>query len=36
MLNSSNKSLIFNSDNITEKYNKKDWSYGKLIIGPSG
>ena len=36
MLNSSNKSLIFNFDNITEKDNNKDWPYGKLVIGPSG
>ena len=36
MLNSSNKSLIFNFDNITEKYNNEDWPYRKLIIGPSG
>ena len=37
MLNSSNKSLIFNFDNITEKdNNNKDWPYRKLIIGPSG
>ena len=36
MLNSSNKSLIFNFDNITEKDNNKDWSYRKLVIGPSG
>ena len=36
MLNSSNKSLIFNFDNITEKDNNKDWLYKKLIIGPSG
>ena len=36
MLNSSNKSLIFNFDNITEKDNNKDWPYRKLIIGPSG
>ena len=36
MLNSSNKSLIFNFDNITEKYNNKDWTYRKLVIGPSG
>ena len=35
MLNSSNKSLIFNFDNITEKDNK-DWPHRKLIIGPSG
>ena len=35
MLNSSNNSLIFNFDNITEKDNK-DWPYRKLIIGPSG
>ena len=34
MLNSSNKSSIFNFDNITEKDNK-DWPYRKLIIGPS-
>ena len=36
MLNSSNKSLIFNFDNLTEKDNNKDWPYRKLIIGPSG
>ena len=36
MLNPSNKSLIFNFDNITEKDNNKDWPYRKLIIGPSG
>ena len=36
MLNSSNKSLIFNFDNITEKDNNEDWPYRKLIIGPSG
>ena len=36
MLNSLNKSLIFNLDNITEKYNNEDWPYRKLIIGPSG
>ena len=36
MLNSSNKSLIFNFDNITEKDNNKDWPYRKLSIGPSG
>ena len=35
MLNSSNKSLIFNFDNITEKDNNKDWSYRKLVIGSS-
>ena len=35
MLNSSNKSLIFNFDNITEKDNN-DWPYRKLVIGPSG
>ena len=27
---------MFNFDNITEKYNNKDWPYRKLIIGPSG
>ena len=27
---------MFNSDNITEKDNNKDWSYRKLTIGPSG
>ena len=27
---------MFNLDNITEKYNNKDWPYRKLIIGPSG
>ena len=36
MLNSSNKSLIFNFDNKTEKDNNKDWPYRKLVIGPSG
>ena len=36
MLNFSNKSLIFNFDNITEKDNNKDWPYRKLVIGPSG
>ena len=36
MLNSSNKSLIFNFDSITEKDNNKDWPYRKLIISPSG
>ena len=36
MLNSSNKSLIFNFDNITENVDNKDWPYRKLIIGPSG
>ena len=36
MLNSSNKSLIFNFNSITEKDNHKDWPYRKLIIGPSG
>ena len=36
MLNSSNKSLIFNFDNITEKDNNKDWSNRKLVIGSSG
>ena len=35
MLNSSNKSLIFNFD-ITEKDNNQDCPYSKLIIGPSG
>ena len=35
MLNSSNKSFIFNFDNITEKYYNKDWPYRKLVIGPS-
>ena len=34
MLNSSNKSLIFNFDNITEKVDNKDWPYRKLIIAP--
>ena len=34
MLNSSNKSLIFNFDNTTEKDNK-DWPYRKLVIGSS-
>ena len=32
MLNSS----IFNFDNITEKYNNRDWPYRILVIGPSG
>ena len=36
MLNSSNKSLIINFDNITEKYNNKDRPYRKLVTGPSG
>ena len=36
MFNSSNKSFIFNFDNVTEKDNNKDWPYRKLIIGPSG
>ena len=27
---------MFNIDNITEKDSNKDWSYRKLIIGPSG
>ena len=36
MLNSSNKSLIFNFDSITEKDNNEDWPYRKLVIGPSG
>ena len=36
MLNSSNKSLIFNFDNITEKDNNKDRAYRKLVIGPYG
>ena len=27
---------MFNSDNITEKDDNKDWPYIKLIIGPSG
>ena len=36
MLNSSNNSLIFTFDNITEKDNNKDWPYTKLVIGPSG
>ena len=36
MLNTSNKSLIFNFDNITEKDNNKDWPHRKLIIGPYG
>ena len=36
MLNSSNKSLIFDFDNITEKGTTKDWPYRKLVIGPSG
>ena len=36
MLSSSNKDLIFNFDNITEKDNNKDWPYRKLVIRPSG
>ena len=36
ILNSSNKSFIFNFDNIAEKDNNKDWPCRKLIIGPSG
>ena len=36
MLNSSNKSSIFNLDNITKKDINKDWSYRNLIIAPSG
>ena len=36
MLNSSNKSSIFNLDNITENDNSKDWPNRILIIGPSG
>ena len=36
MLNSWNKSLIFNFDSITEKDNNKDWPYRKLVIGSSG
>ena len=36
MLNSSNKSLIFDFDNITENDNNKDWPEENLIIGPSG
>ena len=36
MINSSNKSLIFNFDNTKEKDNNKDWPYRKLVIGPSG
>ena len=36
MLNSSNKYLIFNFDNITENDNNKDWPYRKLSIGPFG
>ena len=36
MLNSLNKSLIFNFDYITEKDNNKYWRYRKLVIGPSG
>ena len=35
MLNSLNKSLIFNFDNVTEKDNNKDWPYRKMAIGPS-
>ena len=36
MLNSSNKSSIFNLDNLTEKDENNGWPYRKLIIGPSG
>ena len=36
MLISSNKSLIFNFNNTTEKDNNKDWPYRRLIIGRSG
>ena len=36
MLNSSNKSSIFNLDNLTEKDENNAWLYRKLIIGPSG
>ena len=36
MLNSLNKSLIFNFDNITEKDNNKDCPYKNLVIGHSG
>ena len=36
ILNFSNKSSIFNFDNITERDNNKDCPYRKLIIGPSG
>ena len=36
MLNSSNKSSIFNLDYITENDNNKNWPYRKLIIGHSG
>ena len=32
MLNSSNKSLIFNFDNITEKDHHKDCPYRKLVL----
>ena len=35
MLSTSNKSLIFNFDNITKKDSNKEWPYRKLIIGPS-
>ena len=27
---------MFNLDNVTKKDDNKDWSYGKLITGPSG
>ena len=27
---------MFYLDNITKKYDNKDWPYRKLIIGPSG
>ena len=27
---------MFNLDNLTKKDENNDWSYGKLIIGPSG
>ena len=36
MLNSSNKFLIFNFDNLTEKDNNKDCPCRKLIICPYG
>ena len=36
MLNSLNKSLIFNFDNLVEKYENNSWPCRKFIIGPSG
>ena len=36
MLNSPNKSLIFNCDSLTKKDENNSWPYRKLIIGPSG